>query len=260
MNCRSLPPPLFMALWAAAAAFPASALPASSGDDALWIEPVDAEPVDDAVLGGMTGKYFGADMLVGVRIDLVSRLATAGGGSAEATGSVYVRRTAGGFDVRIDTRSNAGADTGTAATGTAIAIGGDTLGVQGIGQIAQIAGDGNRMGNLAVIRIVGDLPAPGGFNGQASTQAQAGTLTAHIAFDGHGLQARVGAPGANVGQSVTADPGGHGALMQFGSLAGNGFAASNTLQLQMMTTAMPTLSLQQVGIQQALLALGGLPH
>ena len=97
-------------------------------------------------------------------------------------------------------------------------------------------------------------------DGFAPKRGPDGDFTCEIAFDGHGLQARVGAPGASVGQSVTADPGGHGALMQFGSLAGNGFAASNTLQLQMMTTAMPTLSLQQVGIQQALLALGGLPH
>lgn len=259
MNCRPLPPTLFMALWAVAAAAPASALPASS-DDALWIEPVRADAVDDAELAGMTGKYFGADMLVGVRIDLVSRLATAGGGSAAATGSVYIRRDAGGFRVEVDTRSSATADTGAVAPTGATATGGDAIAVQGIGQIAQIAGDGNRMGNLAVIQLVGDLPSPQGFNGLTGADAQDGTLAASVHFDGVGLRAGVSAPGASVGQSVSTNLAGNGTLMQFGRIAGDGFAASNTLQLQMMTTAMPTLSLQQVGIQQALLAVGGLPH
>src|SRR5689334_24943983 len=103
MNRHSLPLVLFMAL-TAVAAFPASALPPSSAD-ALWLAPVNAEPVDDAVLAQAQGKYFGADMLVGVRIDLVTQVATAGGGNAAAIGALYIRRSGSGFIVQVDSRT-----------------------------------------------------------------------------------------------------------------------------------------------------------
>ncbi|TZF87265.1 hypothetical protein [Cognatilysobacter lacus] len=259
MKRHSLPLVLFVALTAAAAAFPAVALPPSPRDP-LWIEPVRAEPVDDALLGTLTGKYFGADMLVGVRIDLVSHLASAGGGSAAATGSLYIRREGSGFIVQVDSRTQATAGADGTASGNANATGGDAINVQGIGQVTQIAGDGNRMGNLAVIRVVGDLPAPQGFNGATQSQAQDGPMTATIHFDGTGMQIGVAGIGANIGQNVTTGASASGSILQFGRIAGDGFVADNMLQLQMLTTAMPTLSLHQAGIQQALIAIAGLPH
>lgn len=260
MNRHSLPRVLFMALMAAAAAFPASALPPSSPRDPLWIEPVRAEPVGDEELGRMTGKYYGADMLVGVRIDLVSRIATAGGGSAAATGALYIRRTGSGFTVQVDSRTHAVAGTDGTAGDNVSAIGGDAITVQGIGQVTQIAGDGNRMGNVALVRVVGELPTPDGFNGLTQSQAQDGTMTATVQFDGRGMQLGVGAGSAALGQNFTSTASTSGSILQFGRIAGDGFVADNALQLQMMTTAMPTLSLQQAGIQQALFAIAGLPH
>lgn len=252
MNGQRLPL-VFMALVAAAAATPASALPPST---AAELPPVRVELVDDATLASMTGKYYGADMLTGVRIDLVSTLSTGQGGSATATGSLWVRRTDSGFEVHID--SHAAATEGGAPTAATqnVATGGENLGVQGIGQVTQIAGDGNRMGNLAVIRIGGDAGTPAGFNGQASAQAGAGDLVARVSFVGGGVQLGLGATGATIRQDVM--PGEAGRVMQLGQIAGNGFTASNSLQLQMMTAAMPTLSMQQLGIQQALAAISGL--
>jgi len=258
MNRHSLPLVLFMGLTAVAAAPRAAALPPSS--QPLWIEPVRAEPVDDALLGQMTGKYYGADMLVGVRIDLVTQLATAGGGSASALGAIYVRRSGAGFAVQIDSRTQATAGSDAAGAGNATAIGGDGIAVQGIGQVTQIAGDGNRMGNVALIRVVGDLPAPVGFNGATQSQAQDGTMTATVHFDGTGMQLGVGTAGASIGQNVIAGAPSAGSILQFGRIAGDGFAAGNSLPLQVVAPAMPTLSLQQAGIQQALLAITGLPH
>lgn len=259
MNRHSLPLVLFMGLLAAAAACPAFALPPSSRDP-LWIEPVHSEPVDDALLGQMTGRYYGADMLVGVRIDLVSRVATAGGGSAAAIGALYIRRSGSGFIVQVDSRTQATAGTDGITGGASTAIGGDTVTVQGIGQVTQIAGDGNRMSNVALIRVVGNLPSPQDFNGATSSHAQDGALSAMIHFDGNGMQAGVGTAGVSIGQNVTSTPSASGSILQFGRIAGSGFAADNTLQLQMMTAAMPTVSLHQAGIQQALLAITGLPH
>jgi hypothetical protein len=248
-----------MALTAVAGASPALALPPSSSDP-LWLEPVRAEPVEDAVLAQAQGKYYGADMLVGVRIDLVTQVATAGGGTAAATGALYIRRTDTGFIVQVDSRTQAAAGTDAAPLGNAIAVGGDTINVQGIGQVTQIAGDGNRMGNVALISVVGDLAAPQDFNGQTQSQSQDGALTATVHFDGTGMQLGVGAAGASIGQNVTPGPATSGSILQFGRIAGDGFAANNSLQMQVMTTAMPTLSLQQAGIQQALIAIAGLPH
>lgn len=257
MNRHSLPLVLFMAL-TAVAAFPASALPPSS--DPLWLGPVKAEPVDDAVLAQSQGKYYGADMLVGVRIDLVTQVATAGGGNATALGALYIRRSGSGFVVQVDSRTQAVAGADAAPVGNASAIGGDAISVQGIGQVTQIAGDGNRMGNVALISLVGDLAAPQDFNGLTQSQSQDGTLTAIVHFDGTGMQLGVGADGASIGQSVMPGASSSGSILQFGRIAGDGFAANNTMQLQLMTTAMPTLSLQQAGIRQALMAIAGLPH
>lgn len=251
MKRHRLPHVMFMALVAAAAAAPASALPPSSPPP-----PVAVEVVDDATLAGMTGKFYGADMLVGVRIDLVSNLASAQGGSATAAGSLYIRRTDSGFEVQVDSRAGAAAGTGTAPVTGNVATGGENLQVQGIGQISQIAGDGNRMGNLAVISIGTDPAAPSGFNGRTGAEAGAGDLTARVSFSGGGVQLGLTATGATIRQEVM--PGDTGHVLQLGQIAGNGFTANNSLHLQMMTSAMPTLSMQQLGIQQALAAVSGL--
>ncbi len=243
-------PHVIMALVAAACAFPAFALPPSDPP------PVRVELVDDATLAGMTGKFFGADMLTGVRIDLVSTLANAQGGAATATGSLYIRRTGGGYEVRVDSRADAVEGTAPTLPTGQVAVGATGIGVHGIGQVTQIAGDGNRMGNLAVIRYGADPAAPADFNGLTGAEATAGDLTARISFADGGASIGLGDIGATIRQDVV--PGGSGRIMQVGQIAGNGFTANNSLQLQMMTTAMPILAMQQLGIHQALAAISGL--
>lgn len=250
MKIPSLPH-VFMALVAVAVAMPAAALPPSSVPP-----PVRVELVDDATLAGMTGKFYGADMLTGVRIDIVSTLANAQGGSAVASGSLYVRRTTGGFEVLVDSRADATAGSGAGSATGGTATGGEHIRVNGIGQVTQIAGDGNRLGNFAVIRLGTDPAAPTDFNGQAGAYAGAGGLTARVSFEGGGVRVGLGDIGATIRQEVIPD--GAGRILQMGQIAGNGFTANNSLQLQMMTTAMPTLSMQQLGIQQALAAISGL--
>jgi hypothetical protein len=253
MKNRSLPR-AFLVLVAAACAMPALALPSSSPPP-----PVRVEVLDDATLDSQTGKFFGADMLVGVRIELVSMLTTAQGASASAAGTLYIRRTeGGGFDVQVDSRALAAAGVSTAPATGNLATGGEQVRVDGIGQVTQIAGDGNRMSNVALVQL-GTAPAsPSGFNGQSGAQASAGGLQAQVSFVGGGLQIGLVAPGATIGQQVTT--GASGRVMQIGQIAGDGFTASNALNLQMMTAAMPTSSLQQMGIQQALSAVSGLRH
>ncbi|GAB2628463.1 hypothetical protein GCM10027191_27030 [Novilysobacter erysipheiresistens] len=247
MNRNTLPRALFMALVAVAAAPPAAALP-----------PVRVEIVDDATLGTLNGKYFGANLLVGLRIDLVSSLSTAQGGTANATGSLQMIRVGNGFDVRVDSRSSA--TEGTAATGLphGSAVGAQGLQVDGIGQVSQIAGDGNRMTNLTTISF---MPATAGgagqFNGATSSSASAGGMTAQVTFLDRGLQLALSGPGAGLTQQLHAS-GANGQVLQSGQIAGNGMVGFNQLQLQLMTSPMSNGELHQLGVRQALAGLDGL--
>lgn len=250
-----LPPVLLMGLVAVAVAGPAAALPPFDGA-------VPTTAVDDAELADVRGRYLGSTMLVGVRVDLVSTLSTPQGGQASAAGSLYVRRTGTGFEVLVDSRADARMpepDPSLAASTPPpgrVAIGGDALGVQGIGQVTQIAGDGNRMSNIALIRIGGAGSRPDDFNGTMGTRAAAGDLVAQVDFRQGGVRLDLTAPNASIGQHALLEGGG--GVMQVGRIAGDGMVASNTLNLQLMAATMPTLSMQQLGIQQALQATSGL--
>lgn len=246
MNPNTLPRALFMALVAVAAAPPVAALP-----------PVRVEIVDDATLGTLNGKYFGANLLVGLRIDLVSSLTTAQGGTANATGSMQVIRVGNGFDVRVDSRSSATEGTA-AAIPQGSAVGAQGLQVDGIGQVSQIAGDGNRMTNLTTISFTpAAVGGAGQFNGLASSSASAGGMTAQITFLDHGLQLALTGPGAALTQQLHST-GANGRVLQSGQIAGNGMVGFNQLQLQLMTSPMSTGELHQLGVRQALAGLDGL--
>ena len=229
--------------------------PAAEPADPLWLEPVDARPVDDRTLDAARGKFLGANMLVGVRIDLVTQLTNAAGGQAGGQASLYIVNTPDGPQVQVDTRSSAGGAAGVAGNG--VATGGDALIVNGVGQVTQIAGDGNRMGNTAVIRVVDALPTPTGFNGERSSQSQAGPVTATVSFAEGGLQMGVQMPGARLGQTVRGGAGDGGVLQQ-ATITGDGFTGSNTLQMQILAAPLPLASLSELGVQQARAAAGGL--
>lgn len=247
MNRHTLPRALFTVLVAgAAAAQSAAALP-----------PVRAELVDDATLAGINGRYYGANMLVGLRIDVVSTLHTAQQGSAQASGSLLVRRSGGGLEVSVGSHARTEAGDATVPV-TGVATGGEQLHVDGIGQVIQIAGDGNRMSNLASIRFVSDLDA-GGFNGETSSRSTAGPMTAQITFVGGGMRLDLSGPGSVLGQQFHAGAGGaDGRILQIGQIAGTGITASNQLHLQLMTELMPSMFQNQLGVHQALSGLDGL--
>jgi hypothetical protein len=249
VNRHTLPRALSTVLLVAgaAAAQPAAALP-----------PVQVEVVDDSTLAGINGKYYGANMLVGLRIDVVSTLHNAQQGTAQASGSLVIRRNGNGFDVSVGTQAQTEAG-GEAAPATGIATGGQHLQVDGIGQITQIAGDGNQLSNLTSIRFVSDLTGADGLNGATSSQSNAGPMTAQVTFGDGGMRLDLTGPGSVLGQQF--HPGANGAdgrILQIGQIAGNGITASNQLHLQLMTQLMPALFQQQLGVQQALSGLNGL--
>ncbi|MGO4261396.1 hypothetical protein [Lysobacter sp. TAB13] len=251
MNRPSLPRALFSALLAAAAAVqPAVALP-----------PLRADLVDEATLAKISGKYFGAQMLVGLRVDVISSLNTPQQGAATASGSLLVQRDGAGFAVSVDARSHAEAGSGGALPNNSHANGADAVQVRGIGQIAQIAGDGNRLSNLTSIGFVDQAQAntdASGFNGQSQSAASAGTMQARVTFLDGGVHVGIEGPGASIQQRL--DAGAQGGIAQLGRIAGNGMDAGNRLQLQIVTAAMTPQLSRQLGLQQALDSLRALPR
>lgn len=255
MNNRQLPLALFVTLVVAAAPVSAGAALPPIADAAV----VDGVPVDDTTLATVTGKYLGNDMLVGLRVDLVSHLQGPDGSRASAGGTLQVERTATGFNVQIDGHSSASAgDPAMGVATNASAVGGDGLNVNGVGQVVQIAGDGNRMANLATISFRPMATAGGDFNGVAHSSHSAGATTAVVSFSGGGVQVGVNGPGGFVGQSLNA--GGGGGIAQAARIAGNDQVGGNWMHLQMLTTGLPAHALQQMGVQQALAGLQQLPR
>lgn len=215
-----------------------------------------AETVGDSELAGIRGKYYGANMLVGVRVELVSQWRGPDGSGLSATASVQIQRDpAGGYQVSIDTRTGASAGSGAVATNPGGAtVAGQTLQVAGISQLSQIAGDDNRVGNLASIGVVSRLPGAGSFNGQTGSTSTQGAYQAQVSFVGGGLQMGLLGPDSQVLQTL-GGTGGDGGISQVARIAGNGQSANNQLAMQVQVAPMSQALQQQLGVQQALASL-----
>ncbi len=255
MNTRKLPLALFGTLVGMAVSASAEAAQPSP---AVKPAPVRVEVVDEDTLSRINGKFYGADMLVGLRIELLSNWRTAEG-SLSAAGTLQIQRDAnGGFTVQVDTRSDAQA-AGGAGSGlaNASASGGDQVSVNGIGQVVQIAGDGNKFGNLTSISF-SPRDQGGDFNGQTHSTSTNGNLVASVSFENGGARLGLSAPSGLLSQSVVS--GADGGLMQAARVAGQDQIGSNTMQLQLQTATMPALTQQQLGIYEAMAGLRQLPR
>lgn len=250
MNTRILPLALFGLLVGVA-------VPAQAGT-ATPLAPVRVEVVDENTLDGIRGKFFGADMLVGLRINLLSDWRTAGG-SMSAIGALQIERGPNGeFIVSIYTDAKASADNAAGALlPGATASGGELTSVNGIGQITQVAGDGNRFSNRTTITFVPSGSLGALTPGAASSSSSNGNLTAQVSFGTGGMTMGLFGPGGVLQQTVGGAGGG---LMQIAQVAGQDQIGSNTMQLQMMTATMPALMQQQMGIYQALAGMQQLPR
>ncbi len=256
MNTRTLPLALFGTLVGMAASAQAEAAQPSV---APAIKPVRVEVVDEDTLSRISGKFYGADMLVGLRIELLSNWRTAEG-NLSAAGTLQIQRNSNGsFSVQVDTRSDAQASGGAGSgLSNGSAVGGDQVSVNGVGQVVQIAGDGNKFANLTAISFTPHSTAGGNFNGQTSSSSTNGSMIASVSFEGGGARLGLSAPSGMLSQSVVS--GANGGIMQAARVAGQDQLGSNTMQLQMQTAAMPALQQQQMGVYQALAGLSQLPR
>ncbi len=219
------------------------------------------QPVDDDVLAHQTGKYAGASMISGFVLNLVSQWQLPNGALAIGQGTLsVVTNTANQLDTQISTfakvQSGTGAPSG--ANPNAVAAGGQSVSVNGISQITQVAGNNNAGTNSAVIDFNASpqtgAPPPGSTsNPTAFASDPSGTVKAGVTFGGNGLSVTLQTPAGLATQSIAPNSAQQaGAIAQLLQVAGNRQIVSNQLQLLLQTRTMSSATLRQMGVLQAL--------
>ncbi|HWX12207.1 MAG TPA: peptidase C39 [Trinickia sp.] len=233
----------------------------ASTQTTLW------QPVSDDELAKQTGKYAGSSMISGMVLNLVSQWRLPNGASASAQAALvmktnanhslraYVRTSAQVSDA-VQGKGNAmGKGAGQGANPQASATGGQNVSVNGVSQVTQVAGDNNVGVNSAVIDFNGAQAQPlAGANApSASATNAAGTVKASVAFGNGGVSLALQTPAGVATQTVM--PGNAqqpGAIAQLVQIAGNAQAASNQLQLSLLTKPMSGALLREIGAVQAM--------
>lgn len=261
-------PPLCLAWCATACGFASSAVGAESAPAALSLPfAQDAEPdalplqdVGDDVLAQQTGKYADSSMISGFVLNLLSQWQLPNGALAVAQGSLSVAANAANqLSAKVSTLAKVFNGAGpSGATPNAVAAGGQSISVNGISQVTQVAGSYNGGTNTALIDFnSGDPQAPMLPGASASPSAFAsnttGTIKAGITFGNGGIALALQTPAGLAQQTITpSNTQQAGAIAQLLQIAGNSQNASNQLQLQLQTQQLSATTLRQMGILQAL--------
>lgn len=218
------------------------------------------ERVSDAELGKIRGKYFGANMLVGVRVDLVSNWRAPSGAAMQGVASVQMQRdSSGAMQVAIHTLASAtGATDGStpAVPTTRTAQGAEGVGGNGLTQVTQLAGDHNAAANLAQIDFTPTLGDAAGFNGNRYAAAAQGGYSTEVQFSRAGISMALQGPNGSAIQRIGEGSG----VTQAARVAGDSQAANNSLSLQIKTAGVSEDLQRQWGVQNALSGLRGLTH
>ena len=219
--------------------------------------PLKVQLVGDDVLAAQTGKYAGATMISGFVLNVISQWQLPNGASALAQGSLSaVRNGNGQFASSVSTYANvSGGAHGHAgdygANPNAQASGGESIGVNGVSQVTQVAGDRNSGTNSALIdfnnnavTLTGSANAP-----SASASNSTGSVKAGISFGSNGVSVALQTPAGLATQTITPSSG---QIAQMLQIAGNNQQVANALQLHLQTQQMSASMLRQMGVLQAL--------
>ncbi|KVN27881.1 peptidase C39 [Burkholderia pyrrocinia] len=217
--------------------------------------------VDDDVLAHQTGKYAGASMISGFVVNLVSRWQLPNGALAIAQGTLTAATNAANqLDAKVTTLAKVvdGHGRPSGANPHAVATGGQSVSVNGISQVTQVAGNNNAGSNAAVIDFNAQNPAPVALpgstsNSSASATDASGTVKARVSFGSNGLSLALQTPAGLATQSINpATNQQAGAIAQLLQIAGNRQIVSNQLQILLQTQQMSPAMLRQMGVLQAL--------
>jgi hypothetical protein len=229
-------------------------LAASASSRDMASAAVKVQMVDDDVLAGQTGKYAGATMISGFVLNVISQWQLPNGVNALAQGTLSAATNAAGQ--LVSTVSTLASVTGhghgdTGANPNAQANGGQSIGVNGVSQVTQVAGDSNSGLNSAMIDFnSGALPPTGTANAPSAAASNGnGSVKAGISFGSNGVQVSLQTPAGLATQTIAP---GNGQIAQLLQIAGNNQQVANALQLHLQTQQMSAAMLRQIGVLQAL--------
>lgn len=219
------------------------------------------QPVDDAILANQTGKGLAGDIISGVVVDLLSQWQLPNGATAVASGALSIA-TNKLNQASVQFNSSAAVtgpngNSGSGANRNASASGGQNVNVNGVSQIAQVAGNGNLGTNQALIDFdasPGSLTG-GSYNNATSAAASNanGSVTAAVSLANGGISIALRTPGGIATQTVAPSSAQQaGMIAQLLQIAGNNQQVANQLQLHLQTQQMSASMLRQIGVLQAL--------
>jgi hypothetical protein len=233
--------------------------PASSATSRdLGAAAVKVQLVDDDVLAVQTGKYAGATMISGFVLNLISQWQLPNGVSALAQGTLAATQNAAGqITSSVSTLASvtggaAGNNAGNSgANPNAQASGAQSIGVNGVSQITQVAGDSNSGQNAALIDFNSSTAALTSLANASSAAASNGngSIKANISFGSNGVRVALQTPAGLATQTIAP---GNGQIAQLLQIAGNNQQVANSLQLNLQTQQMSAAMLRQIGVLQAL--------
>ncbi|QGZ61958.1 peptidase C39 [Paraburkholderia acidisoli] len=232
---------------------------------------IHCEAVGDDVLAHQSGKYAGSEMISGFVLNLLSQWQLPNGATAVAQGALSVAQNAANqMSAQVKTYAqvidptqgtNAGGTTTqtSGANPSATATGGQSVSVNGVSQITQVAGNGNAGSNAATIawdnnaQPVASVPGAGANQSSASASNASGNIKAGISFGSNGVNVTLQTPAGIATQNIvpgTAQQAG--AIAQLLQVAGNNQQVANQLQLSLQTQQMTSQMIRQTGVLQAL--------
>jgi hypothetical protein len=225
------------------------------------------QAVGDDVLAEQTGKGAGGEMISGFVLNVLSQWQMPNGASAVAQGSLAVTSNGNGqMSEQVSTSAQVfdkKHDRSDGANPNAIATGGQSISVNGVSQVTQVAGNGNVGSNSTTIDFSNaSIPSiPGAANSPTASASNAsGSIKAGIAFGNGGVTVALQTPAGLATQSIAPNNTQQaGAIAQLLQIAGNNQAVSNQLQLHLQTQQLSGNLLRQLGVMQAMQNRGGMP-
>jgi len=234
--------------------------------------PLKVQLVGDDVLATQTGKYAGATMISGFVLNVISQWHLPNGVNALAEGSLSAARNrAGQMTSSVSTSASVtggshghGGHLGNGGNGgnggnpgdwganpNASVSGAQSISVNGVSQITQVAGDRNTGNNSALIDFSNSATTPTGPATAPSATASnsTGSVKAGISFGSNGISVALQTPAGLATQTIAP---GSGQIAQLLQIAGNNQQVANALQLHLQTQQMSAAMLRQLGVLQAL--------
>ncbi|HEY4295773.1 MAG TPA: peptidase C39 [Paraburkholderia sp.] len=214
--------------------------------------------VGDDILANQTGKYAGATMISGFVLNVISQWQLPNGVAALAQGTLTTARNAAGqLTSTVSTLAsvNGGGPGSNAANSganpNAQVNGGQSIAVNGVSQVTQVAGDRNSGANSALIDFNNNaaMMASAANAPSAAASNSTGSVKAGISFGSNGVRVALQTPAGLATQTITP---GNGQIAQLLQIAGNNQQVANALQLHLQTQQMSAAMLRQLGALQAL--------